>query len=138
MFLKSDYYYHTMGIIGFLLTVHVKILKEKKKGYLKILFNWSSTSLPGNKGRPAFASSETRQNKQWGFIWFLKMHHMLDKTGSARQLITSFNPRFRASIFKPTAPPFSFLFLNLQHMKCVVAGSKAECKPSYTADTLIL
>lgn len=64
MFLKADYYYHTMGIIGFLLTVHVKILKEKKKGYLKILFNWSSTSLPGNKGRPAFASSETRQNKQ--------------------------------------------------------------------------
>ena len=29
---------------------------------LKILFNWSSTSLPGNKGRPALANSEKKFN----------------------------------------------------------------------------
>lgn len=33
------------------------------KGYLKILFNWSSTSFPGNKGLPALASSG------WDTVW---------------------------------------------------------------------
>lgn len=35
----------------------------RNKGYLKILFNWSSTSLPGKSGRPAFASSRCKQEK---------------------------------------------------------------------------
>lgn len=39
--------------------------KKKKKRYLKILFNWSSTSFPGNKGLPALASSK----------WGIKMKH---------------------------------------------------------------
>ena len=37
---------------------YLKILSQK--GYLKILFSWSSTSLPGNKGRPALANSGNR------------------------------------------------------------------------------
>lgn len=36
----------------------------KCKGYLKILFSWSSTSLPGNKGRPAFASSKKKLDRK--------------------------------------------------------------------------
>ena len=31
--------------------------RTRGEGYRKILFNWSSTSLPGNRGRPALASS---------------------------------------------------------------------------------
>lgn len=34
------------------------------RGYRKILFSWSSTSLPGNRGRPALASSAEKNRDQ--------------------------------------------------------------------------
>jgi len=37
--------------------------KYKWKYYLKIRFSWSSTSLPGNNGRPALASSALQHNR---------------------------------------------------------------------------
>ena len=44
------------------------ISSEGVPSSLKILFNWSSTSLPGNKGLPAFASSAKMQPAQKNFI----------------------------------------------------------------------
>ena len=47
-----------------------------KKGYLNILFSWSSTSLPGNKGLPALASSVNKISQMmYRYLKFEKNAH---------------------------------------------------------------
>ena len=46
---------------GVLLVCTFMLKELPQKGYLNILFSCSSTSFPGNSGRPAFASSVTQE-----------------------------------------------------------------------------
>jgi len=51
----------------------------KLNTYLNILFNWSSTSLPGNNGRPALANSTTGSEQFVTCSWICQNRNDTDK-----------------------------------------------------------